>query len=278
VTPAFGAGLAGPSEVDLMSNTREFRDIRRPGAGAEAKSVDDFMTELGTLQSEMATAKNMVWEAVADGSLSEDYLKRLAKEYYFLGRYYTTELGSIVSNTPDVDELSLSTSEHFHHWLRKLAGETGYTGDANHVDLKIEWAHQLGITDAELVDYVAMPETIGAVFTTLYYMRRSYEEGLAAFGWAGERLAASTGYAKKMYEAMRDHYGIEVENFRVHAYAEADHGEPADHLLRQVAVSADQQRRIRRSIVHTFSVRNQRTVALNGWLDEPGALRRRGRG
>jgi pyrroloquinoline quinone (PQQ) biosynthesis protein C len=277
VTPAFGAEVAGPSEVDLMSNTREFRDIRRPGAGVEAKSVHDFMVELGTLQTEIATAKNMVWEAVADGSLAEDYLKRLAKEYYFLGRYYTTEFGSMVSNAPDVDELSLSTSEHFRHWLRNLADETGFTGDANHVDMKIEWAHQLGITDAELVDYVAMPETIGTVFTTLYYMRRSYEEGLAAYGWAGERFAASAGHAKKMYEGMRDHYGIEVENFRVHAHAEADHGEQADHLLRQVAVSADQQRRIRRSIVHTFTVRNQRTVALNGWLDEPGALRR-GRG
>jgi len=27
-------------------------------------------------------------------------------------------------------------------------------------------------------------------------------------------------------EGMREHYGIEVENFRVHAYAEADHGDP----------------------------------------------------
>jgi hypothetical protein len=39
-------------------------------------------------------------------------------------------------------------------------------------------------------------------------------------------------------------------------------------------VSVDQQRRIRRAVQHTFSVRNQRTVALNRWLDEPGALRR----
>jgi len=123
---------------------------------------------------------------------------------------------------------------------------------------------------------VPLPETIGTVFTTLYYMRRSYEEGLAAFGWAGERFAASTGYAKKMFEGMRDHYGIEVENFRVHAYAEEDHGEQADYLLRQVVETADQQRRVRRSIVHTFSVRNQRTVALNRWLDEPGCLRRTG--
>jgi pyrroloquinoline quinone (PQQ) biosynthesis protein C len=230
-----------------MSRTREFKDIRHRGGAAAAKPVDEFMDELGTVQTEMATAKNMVWEAVADGSLSEEYLKRLAKEYYFLGRYYTTEFGSLLSNAPDADAFSLDRSEHFHHWLQNLADETGYTDDANHVDMKIEWAHQLGIGDDELVNYVAMPETIGTVFTTLYYMRRSYEEGLASFGWAGERFAASTGYAPKMYEGLRAHYGMEVENFRVHAYAEEDHGEQADYLLRQVAVSVDQQRRIRRA-------------------------------
>ena len=257
-----------------MSITREFKDIRRQGAAAEAKSVDDFMDELETIQTETATAKNMVWEAVADGSLSQEYLKRLAKEYYFLGRSYTTEFGSLVANAPDADDFSLNSSEHFAHWLQNLADETGYTGDANHVDMKIEWAHQLGISDGELLNYMPMPETIGTVFTTLYYMRRSYEEGLAAFGWAGERFAASTGYAKKMYEGMRDHYGMAVENFRVHAYAEEDHGEQADYLLRLVAVSVDQQHRIRRAVHHTFSVRNLRTIALNRWLDEPGALRR----
>ena len=256
--------------------TREFHDIRRQGRIVAAKSVEEFMAELGTLQSEIFTAKNMVWEAVADGSLSEEHLRRFCKEYYFLGRFYTSEFGSLVANAPDNDDLSLKASEHFAHWLQNLADETGYTGDANHVDMKIDWAHQLGIPDEELESYVAMPETIGTVFTPLYYMRRSYEEGLAAFGWAGERFAASTGYAKKMYEGMRDHYGIEVENFRVHAYAEEDHGEQADYLLRQVVVTAEQQRRVRRAIVHTFSVRNQRTVALNRWLDEPGALRRKG--
>ncbi|HXW32634.1 MAG TPA: iron-containing redox enzyme family protein [Acidimicrobiales bacterium] len=254
--------------------TREFHDIRHEKRTAGAKTVEEFMAELSTLQTEICTAKNMMWEAVADGSLSEEYLKRFCKEYYFLGRFYTSEFGSLVSNAPDSDDLSLAASEHFAHWLQNLCDETGYTGDANHVDMKITWAYQIGVSDEELESYVAMPETIGTVFTTLYYMRRSYEEGLAAFGWAGERFAASTGYAKKMYEGMRDHYGIEVENFRVHAYAEEDHGAQADYLLRKVAVTADQQRRIRRAIVHTFSVRNQRTVALNRWLDEPGALRR----
>jgi pyrroloquinoline quinone (PQQ) biosynthesis protein C len=178
-----------------------------------------------------------------------------------------------VANAPDVDALHLGSSSHFEHWAQNLADEMGYAGDANHVDMKVTWAHQLGISDDELLNYRAMPETVGSVFTSLYYMRRSYEEGLAAFGWAGERFAASTNYALMMYEGMRDHYGIEVENFRVHAYAEEEHGRMAEYLLGEVATSAGQQRRIRRAIEHVLQCRNARTAALNSWLDEPQALR-----
>jgi pyrroloquinoline quinone (PQQ) biosynthesis protein C len=257
------------------TETREFKDIRTGGSGeaAAALPVDQFMQELEDLQAEVATAKNQVWLKVADGTLSDELLKRLAKEYYFLGVHYTKEFGSIVSNAPDTEVLQMGASEHFHHWLQNLADETGFTGDHNHVDMKLEWARMLGITDDELLSYRPMPESIGAVYTTLYYMRRSYEEGLAAFGWAGERFAASTDYARLMYEGMRDHYGIEVENFKVHAYAEADHGDAADYLLRQVAQTAGQQRRIRKAVEHVLVCRNARTEALNRWLDEPGALR-----
>lgn len=257
-----------------MAEQREFKDIR--GSGAEhgpAMPVDEFMQTLEATQGEIATEKNVVWERVADGTLSMDFLKRLSKEYYFLGKWYTSEFGSLVSLTPDADALDLATSEHFAHWLQNLADETGYAGDHNHVDMKITWARLLGITDEELLSYRAMPETIGSVFTTLYYMRRSYEEGLAAFGWAGERFAASTNYARMMYEGMRDHYGIDVENFKVHAYAEEEHGEAADYLLRQVVQTAGQQRRVRRAVEHVLVLRNARTKALNAWLDEPGALR-----
>lgn len=256
---------------------REFRNVR--GAGAEcarAQPVAQFMRGLEALQREIATERNRVWERVADGTLSVPLLERLCKEYYFLGKWYTSEFASLVANAPDVDALTLSRSEHFQHWAQNLADETGFAGDRNHVDMKVEWARALGLGDAELLAYRPMPETVGAVFTTLYYMRRSYEEGLAAFGWAGERFAASTNYARLMYEGMRDHYGLEVENFRVHAYAEAEHGDAADFLLRQVAQSAGQQRRIRRAVEHVLLCRNARTAALNRWLDEPGALRAKG--
>jgi pyrroloquinoline quinone (PQQ) biosynthesis protein C len=255
---------------------RVFKDVRGGGGeAAPALPVAAFMQSLEALQAEIATEKNRVWERVADGTLSLELLRRLCKEYYYLGKWYTSEFGSLVANAPDCDALDLQTSEHFQHWLQNLADETGYTGDRNHVDMKVDWARAMGIGDDELLGYRPMPETVGSVFTTLYYMRRSYEEGLAAFGWAGERFAASTNYAKMMYEGMRDHYGLEIENFRVHAYAEEDHGQAADFLLRQVVLTAGQQRRVRRAIEHVLLCRNARTAALNRWLEEPGALRRR---
>jgi pyrroloquinoline quinone (PQQ) biosynthesis protein C len=257
-----------------MTDVRDFKDIRRGGdEGRLGLPVDEFMAGLEALQAEVATASNQVWHRVADGTLSVDLVKRLCKEYYFLGKYYTAEFGTIVSLAPDVDALDLDTSEHFAHWVQNLADETGFTGDRNHVDMKVEWARLMGITDEELLDYRPLPETVGAVFTTCYYLRRSYEEGLAAFGWAGERFAASTNYAKLLYEGLRGHYGVEVENFKVHAYAEADHGDKADYLLRQVVLTAGQQRRVRRAVEHVLLCRNARTVALNRWLEEPGALR-----
>jgi hypothetical protein len=101
----------------------------------------------------------------------------------------------------------------------------------------------------------------------LYYVRRSYEEGLAVFGYAGERLAARSGYAKVMYEGLKKHYGWDVRNFEVHAYAEPYHGDKAEALFRKVVVAAHIQQRCRDAIRNTMIVREARTVALNRLLD-----------
>jgi len=88
------------------------------------------------------------------------------------------------------------------------------------------------------------------------------------FGFAGERLAARSGYAKVLYEGLKTHYGLEVKNFEVHAYAEPDHGDKAEALFRKVAVTASVQRRCREAIRNTMILRNSRTQALNRVLDE----------
>lgn len=49
----------------------------------------------------------------------------------------------------------------------------------------------------------------------LYSIRRSYEEGLVVFGYAGERVAAGSGDAKTLYEGLRTHYAVTVKSFEV---------------------------------------------------------------
>ena len=223
-----------------VAEVREFKDIRGGARDEEALSVEEFMADLEALQPEMATTRNRVWERVADGTLSVELVKRFCKEYYFLGKWYTAEFGSLVSNAPDTDALDARPERAPHPLVPEPRGRDRFRrrSQPRRHEGRVGPLH--GDHRRGALTYRPMPETIGLVFTSCYYMRRSYEEGLAAFGWAGERFAASTGYAKMMYEGLRDHYGIDVENFKVHAYAEADHGDAADYLLRKVAMTAAQ--------------------------------------
>jgi hypothetical protein len=103
-------------------------------------------------------------------------------------------------------------------------------------------------------------------FTMLYYVRRSYEEGLAVFGYAGERVAAGSGYAKTLYEGLQAHYGVRVRNFEVHAYAEGDHGDKAADLFRLVATTKIVQDKCRLAIRNYLHVAEARVRALNAWV------------
>ena len=246
----------------------EFRDVIRSGAADQAMPVDDYLRDLDRLIGATFRTRDRTTASIGDGSAPLDYVKMVAKEYYYLGRWMTPEFPLFIANAPDAHCLTLEHSEHYAHWAQNFADEVGYLRDPNHVQMKWEWCQQLGIGAEELESYVPLAETIGVTFTMLYYVRRSYEEGLAVFGFAGERLAAKSGYAKVMYEGLKTHYGLDVKNFAVHAYAEPDHGDKAEALFRQVAVTAAVQRRCREAIRNVMVLRDARSQALNRLLDE----------
>jgi pyrroloquinoline quinone (PQQ) biosynthesis protein C len=251
----------------------EFKDVIRSHATEEAVPVDAYLRELDRLIAATFTTRDRTTAAIGDGTAPLDYVKTIAKEYYYLGRWMTPEFPIFIANAPDAHALTLEHSEHYAHWCQNFADEVGYLRDPNHVRMKWEWCQQLGITADEIEAYAPLPETIGVTFTMLYYVRRSYEEGLAVFGFAGERLAAKSGYAKVMYEGLKQHYGIDVQNFAVHAYAEPDHGDKAEDLFRKVAITASVQRRCREAIRNVMLLRDARSKALNRLLDE--ALQKR---
>jgi pyrroloquinoline quinone (PQQ) biosynthesis protein C len=226
----------------------KFKNVIRSEGVEEAMPVDDYLRDLDQMIASICQTRDKLVPAIAAGTASRDVIRRLAMEFYAYA-------------------LTMEHSEHYAHWCQNFADEAGYLRDPNHVLMKWEWCQMMGITAEELQAYTPLPETIAITFTMLYYVRRTYEEGLAVFGYAGERLAAKSGYAKALYEGLRDHYGLTVKNFEVHAYAEPDHGDKAEALFRKVAITANIQRRCREAIRNSMLVRDARTQALNRWVE-----------
>jgi len=245
---------------------RAFQNVIKSQALDAPQPVDDYLRDLDSMIAQIMSTRDRITAAIGDGSAPLPVVKRVAKEYYYLGRWMTPEFATFIANAPDAWSLTMDYSEHYAHWCQNFADEAGYLRDPNHVSMKWEWCQQLGISGEELDAYVPLPETIAVTFTMLYYVRRSYEEGLAVFGFAGERLAARSGYAKTMYEGLQKHYGLTVRNFEVHAYAEPDHGDKAEALFRKVVGTSTVQRRCREAIRNVMLVRDVRTKALNALL------------
>jgi len=259
-----------------MSAPGTFKDvIKRDRAPERALSVDAFLGELDAfIAAHNPYDQNAVIPAIGNGRASMTIVRRYAMELYYLGLWMTPEFPLLIANAPDVLAFTMDDSEHYAHWAQNFADECGYLRDPNHVLMKVEYTRALGIADEELRAYVPMAETIGSVFAMLYYVRRSYEEGLAAFGYARERVAGMSGYAKTLYEGLYEHYGVRVKDLEVHAYAEEQHGDKALELMQRVCTTPHVQRRVRQAVEHTILTNEMRTRALNRWLDEPGALAR----
>lgn len=252
-----------------MGGTGVFKDVIKRGREQErALPADEFLAELDAfIEAHSPYSQNEVVPTIGRGEASLDIVKRYAMELYYLGLWMTPEFPLLIANAPDTDAFTMDDSEHYAHWAQNFADETGYLRDPNHVLMKVEYTRALGIPDEELKRYLPMPETIGSVYTLLYYCRRSYEEALGALGYARERAAGRSGYAKTLYEGLWKHYGIKVKNLEVHAYAEAEHGDKALELMQRACITAPVQRRVRRAVQHTILTNEWRTWALNRWLD-----------
>jgi len=247
---------------------REFKNVIREDRVSEALPVDEYLAQIDAFIAEHNPYhKNKVIAAIGDGSAPLEVVRRYIKELYYLGLWMTPEFALLIANAPDADALSMKDSEHFAHWCQNFADETGFLGDPNHVDMKITMCHQFDISDEELRSYTPIAETIASAHTLLYYCRRSYEEGLAAFGYARERVAGRSGYAETVYNGLSKHYGVKAKNMEVHAYAEQEHGDSALDLFRKVLLTASVQSRCRRAIEHTILTNEMRTFAMNRWLE-----------
>ena len=253
----------------MSEGRRSFEDVARERAVEPALPVDDYLRELDALvAAHDHVAQDRVTPAIGAGRASRDVVRRVALESYYLGKWTAPEMPLLIANAPDAYRFTMEHSTHYRRWAQNFAGEAGYLRDPNHVDLTVEWCRQLGLSDDEIRAYTPLPETIAMTCTMLFYLRRSYEEGLAVFGWVGERVAAGSANARTMYDGLRTHYGVTVRSVEAHARAEpADRGDGASDLFRLVAVTRAVQDRCREAVRNVVLTAECRARAMNRWVE-----------
>lgn len=133
-------------------------------------------------------ALDRVAPALAAGQAPRRVAQRVALEAYWVARWTAPEVGLLAANAPDAYRLTMDHSEHYRHWTQRLAAATGYLGGPGPVEVAIAHCRELGLGDDDVRAYTPLPETIAMTCTMLFYLRRSYEEGLAVFGYARERV------------------------------------------------------------------------------------------
>src|SRR5262249_55539885 len=120
--------------------SRSFHDVVRETAAAPALAVDRYLDELdGLIAAHDYFRQDRVTPAIGAGTASHDVVRRVALEYYCLGKWMTPEFALLIANAPDAYRLTMEHSTHYHHWAQNFADETGYLRDPNHVEMKVAW-------------------------------------------------------------------------------------------------------------------------------------------
>jgi hypothetical protein len=196
--------------------------------------------------------------AIASGHASADVVRRYLLEAYRVSAWTTAELPLLIANAPDGYSFTMDDSTHYRAWSDRFAAIAGYAGPSNSVQELLAWSRQLGVDDDAVRHYTALPETIAMTCTLLFYVRRSYEEGVAVLA---HRDAPVVGVPANARTGLARHYGVTVD-----AAAPPPHEVDASALLASVATTAAVQERCRLAVRNVIATVDCRRRAMNRWV------------
>jgi len=196
--------------------------------------------------------------AIAAGRASADVVRRYLLEAYRVSAWTIAELPLLIANVPDGYSFTMDDSAHYRAWSDRFAAVAGYAGPSNSVQETLAYCRQLGVDDDETRRYTPLPETIAMTCTLLFYVRRSYEEGVAVLA---HRDAPVVGVPARARDGLARHYGVTV-NVEAPPAREVD----ASALLASVATTAAVQERCRLAVRNVIATVDCRRRAMNRWV------------
>ncbi len=165
------------------------------------KKIDEMIEERSLL-------KHPFYQMWSDGKLTQDTLAGYSKEYFQLVKAVPSFMTPIIKKAPDsvISELIANQQE-----------------ESDHVQLWIDFAVELGVSEDELTSYTGLTKTCKAV-SDLNELMNTYEGGSCAM-YAFEKEIPKISQTK--LDGLAEFYGITsdeaTEYFKLHTEADIRH-------------------------------------------------------
>jgi pyrroloquinoline-quinone synthase len=230
-------------------------------------SPQEFLQECYVFKREHAPRGAFIQRLMA-GECTRTELVRWAKDAYYYTEPAVPTIAAWLSQAPIVPNRDI-----YKALGRNLAGEMGYIREAEHYELYVQFLEGLGVSLEEVRAHLPLASTLGAAAAMGYFCRSSFEEGLGAFGLAVEmQVPGRAAGAQVIYEALRDHYGLDrrtLEFYEIHVEAEDEHGDNAMKAVEWFAQTAEQQARVRRAFRWSVLAHTAMIEGFDRLLDRP---------
>jgi pyrroloquinoline-quinone synthase len=168
--------------------------------------------------------KHPFYQMWSDGKLSQDTLAGYSKEYFQLVKAVPSFMTPIIEKAPDsvISELIANQQE-----------------ESDHVQLWIDFAVELGVSEDELTSYTGLTKTCKAV-SDLNELMNTYEGGSCAM-YAFEKEIPKISQTK--LDGLAEFYGITsdeaTEYFKLHTEADIRHAASWRNILEKSSTDSN---------------------------------------
>lgn len=199
-----------------------------------------LIEQVDAIIAEKSLLKHPFYVAWNQGKLTKKMLQEYAKQYYHHEAAFPTYLSAIHTKCPDIKIRQVI--------LDNMRDEE--MGDKNHPALWLQFANALGLTNEEVTEAEALPETTAMVNSfRLMAGRGSTAEGLAAM-YAYEVQVPNVARVK--IDGLKEWYNIEkpldIEFFTVHEKADEWHSQVEREVILKEATTEEMQTRVLKTV------------------------------
>lgn len=206
------------------------------------KTESLFVEECKALINAKHLLKHPFYQEWEKGTLSRDVMQKYAEQYYHLEKNFPLFLSGAHAHCEDL-------------MTRRVITDNLYDeehGDANHLELWLQFCEALGTTREHVEQTSRLPETESVIQHFIKESRRSPLAGIAALAAYEEQIPE---ISQRKIHSLRIHYGItdepSVAFFHVHGMLDRRHADAWWQIIEQSASSRVRQDDIRTTITES---------------------------